>query len=101
MSVEAVGAWAGKLLWAPFITYLFYKLKQEDIEKGKVKERLENTYTKQEADHMMDMKIRLIQQQLDLLPEMLSKIDKMNEKISEIHTDVEVVKSKININNQQ
>lgn len=96
MSVEAVGGWALKLIWTPFVAWLWYLQKRKDKRDDDLVERVNNTYTKQEADERMDMKIQLIHQQLNMIPEIMAKVDKMSDKVSEIHTDVEVVKSKVN-----
>lgn len=99
MSAEAIGGVVVKWLWTPFIAWVMWRMKVADSDKKSLLDRVNNTYTKEEADERMDLKLKLMQQQLELLPVVVAKLENLTEKVSDIQTDVEVVKSRINTNN--
>lgn len=75
MTLEALGAWAIKLAWSPFVAYFLW-LKKKD------KDKLDDTFTKTETTDLIDLKLIAVQQEFSLKNQaMTDKIDNLAQMI--------------------
>lgn len=115
MSIEAGAALAAKWIGVPIVAYFWWLVR-------KSKERLDNTYTKEDTDKLVDLKIKTVKDSVDVkfaaLDKQLEdlfilvrtmaednkeardrsdlKDDELRQELSDIKTSVAVVHSNIN-----